>query len=84
LAQVRHRVEEVYLDKLHGKISEAFWEAKTSEGNQEEHQIRNHWHKNLRTVRNRDWRARKQISARLQQQLADLERKNKCINCLGF
>jgi hypothetical protein len=58
LAQVRHRVEEVYLDKLHGKISEAFWEAKTSEWNQDEHQIRNHWHKNLRTVRNRDWRAR--------------------------
>jgi hypothetical protein len=40
LAHVRQRVEQAYLDKLDGKISEAFWEAKTSEWNQEEQQIR--------------------------------------------
>ena len=39
LAQVRHRIEQVYLDKLDGKIREEFWEAKTSEWNQEEQQV---------------------------------------------
>ncbi len=39
MAQVRRRIEQAYLDKLDGKITEAFWEAKTSEWNQEEHQI---------------------------------------------
>ena len=39
LAQLRHRAEQAYLDKLDGKISEAFWEAKSSEWNQEEQQI---------------------------------------------
>jgi site-specific DNA recombinase len=39
LAQVRHRIEQAYLDKLDGKITEAFWEAKSSEWNHEEQQI---------------------------------------------
>ena len=39
LAQVRRRIEQAYLDKLDGKITEAFWEAKSSEWNQEEQQI---------------------------------------------
>jgi site-specific DNA recombinase len=39
LAQVRRRIEQAYLDKLDGKISEAFWEAKSSEWTQEEQQI---------------------------------------------
>ena len=38
-AQVRRRIEQAYLDKLDGKITEAFWEAKSSEWNQEEQQI---------------------------------------------
>jgi hypothetical protein len=40
LAQLRHRGEQAYLDKLDGKITEAFWETKSSEWNQEEQQIR--------------------------------------------
>lgn len=39
LAQVCRRTEQAYLDKLDGKISEAFWEAKSSEWNQEEQRI---------------------------------------------
>jgi site-specific DNA recombinase len=39
LAHVRHRIEQAYLDKLDGKIREEFWEAKSSEWNQEEQQI---------------------------------------------
>jgi site-specific DNA recombinase len=39
LAQARRRIEQAYLDKLDGKITEAFWEAKSSEWNQEEQQI---------------------------------------------
>jgi hypothetical protein len=39
LAQVRSRIEQAYLDKLDGKITEAFWTAKSSEWNQEEQQI---------------------------------------------
>jgi len=39
LAQVRRRIEQAYLDKLDGKIAEAFWVAKSSEWNQEEQQI---------------------------------------------
>jgi DNA invertase Pin-like site-specific DNA recombinase len=39
LAQVRSRIEQAYLDKLDGKITEAFWAAKASEWNQEEQQI---------------------------------------------
>jgi site-specific DNA recombinase len=39
LAQVRGRIEQAYLDKLDGKITEAFWAAKASEWNQEEQQI---------------------------------------------
>lgn len=39
LAQVRRRTEQAYLDKLDGKISEAFWEAKSSEWKQDEQQI---------------------------------------------
>ena len=37
--QVRRRIEQAYLDKLDGKITEAFWAAKSSEWNQEEQQI---------------------------------------------
>jgi len=40
LAQLRHRGEQAYLDKLDGKITEAFWEMKSSEWTQEEQQIR--------------------------------------------
>ena len=40
LAQLRHRGEQAYLDKLDGKIAEAFWETKSLEWNQEEQQIR--------------------------------------------
>jgi site-specific DNA recombinase len=39
LARVSRRIEQAYLDKLDGKISEAFWVAKSSEWNQEEQQI---------------------------------------------
>jgi site-specific DNA recombinase len=39
LAQVRSRIEQAYLDKLDGKITETFWAAKSSEWNQEEQQI---------------------------------------------
>jgi len=39
LAQLRRRAEQAYVDKLDGKITEAFWEAKSSEWNQEEQQI---------------------------------------------
>jgi site-specific DNA recombinase len=39
LVQVRRRIEQAYLDKLDGKITEAFWAAKSSEWNQEEQQI---------------------------------------------
>ena len=39
LAQVRHRIEQAYLDKLDGKISEEFWNAKSANWIQEEQQI---------------------------------------------
>jgi site-specific DNA recombinase len=39
LLQVRRRIEQAYLDKLDGKITEAFWLAKSSEWNREEQQI---------------------------------------------
>jgi hypothetical protein len=39
LTQLRRRAEQAYVDKLDGKITEAFWEAKSSEWNQEEQQI---------------------------------------------
>jgi site-specific DNA recombinase len=39
LAQVRRRIEQAYLDKLDGKITEAFWDARSVEWNQEEQQI---------------------------------------------
>jgi site-specific DNA recombinase len=39
LGQVRSRIEQAYLDKLDGKITDAFWATKSSEWNQEEQQI---------------------------------------------
>jgi site-specific DNA recombinase len=39
LAQVRHRLEQAYLDKLDGKITEAFWEAKSAEWNLDQETI---------------------------------------------
>jgi hypothetical protein len=39
LSQVRRRIEQAYLDKLDGKITERFWEVKSSEWKQEEQQI---------------------------------------------
>lgn len=39
LAHVRHRIEQIYLDKLDGKVAEDFWETKSSEWNQEQQQI---------------------------------------------
>ena len=39
LAQIRGRMERAYLDKLDGKITEEFWEARSSVWNQEEQQI---------------------------------------------
>ncbi|MGH9690794.1 MAG: recombinase zinc beta ribbon domain-containing protein, partial [Candidatus Acidiferrales bacterium] len=39
LSQVRNRIEQAYLDKLDGKITEEFWNAKSSAWAQEEQQI---------------------------------------------
>ena len=39
IAQVRGRIERAYLDKIDGKISEEFWEARASDWNREEQQI---------------------------------------------
>lgn len=39
LAQIRHRLEQAYTDKLDGKITERFWESKSTEWNQEEESI---------------------------------------------
>ncbi len=39
LAQVRGRLERAYTDKLDGKISEEFWEARSSDWNEEQQQI---------------------------------------------
>jgi site-specific DNA recombinase len=39
LAQVRRRLEQAYLDKLDGKITESFWEEKSSEWNQDQETI---------------------------------------------
>jgi len=39
LAGVRSRMDQAYLDKLEGKISEEFWQRKTTEWQQEEQQI---------------------------------------------
>jgi site-specific DNA recombinase len=39
LAQVRGRLERAYTDKLDGKISEEFWETRSSTWNQEQQQI---------------------------------------------
>jgi site-specific DNA recombinase len=39
LVQVRRRIEQAYLDKLDGKITEAFWEERSTEWQQEEQQI---------------------------------------------
>jgi site-specific DNA recombinase len=39
LAQVRRRTEQAHLDKLDDKITEAFWEAKSSEWKQGKQQV---------------------------------------------
>ena len=39
LAQIRNRLEHAYLDKLDGKITEAFWEAKSTEWEKEQETI---------------------------------------------
>src|SRR5215469_2383219 len=39
LLQIRRRIDEAYLDKLDGKISDAFWEAKSAEWNQDQQRI---------------------------------------------
>jgi len=39
LLQIRHRIDQAYLDKLDGKISEAFWEAKSTEWNEDQQRI---------------------------------------------
>jgi site-specific DNA recombinase len=39
LSGVRHRIDQAYLDKLDGKISEEFWRRKTTEWQMEEQQI---------------------------------------------
>jgi hypothetical protein len=39
LASVRHRLDQAYLDKLDGKITEEFWTRKTAEWHAEEQQI---------------------------------------------
>ena len=39
LADVRRRIDQAYLDKLDGKISEEFWSRKTREWNLEEQQV---------------------------------------------
>jgi site-specific DNA recombinase len=39
LLQIRRRIDQAYLDKLDGKISEAFWEAKSAEWNEDQQRI---------------------------------------------
>ena len=39
LAGVRHRIDQAYMDKLDGKISELFWQRKTADWQLEEQQI---------------------------------------------
>jgi len=39
LLQIRRRIDQAYLDKLDGKISDAFWEAKSAEWNQDQQRI---------------------------------------------
>jgi DNA invertase Pin-like site-specific DNA recombinase len=39
LLQIRRRIDQAYLDKLDGKISEAFWEAKSTEWNEDQQRI---------------------------------------------
>jgi site-specific DNA recombinase len=39
LLQIRRRLDQAYLDKLDGKISEAFWEAKSAEWNEDQQRI---------------------------------------------
>jgi DNA invertase Pin-like site-specific DNA recombinase len=39
LANVRQRIDQVYLDKLDGKVSEDFWQTKTTEWRVEEQQL---------------------------------------------
>ena len=39
LAQIRHRLEQAYIDKLDGKITEDFWESKSTEWNREQESI---------------------------------------------
>jgi site-specific DNA recombinase len=39
LSSVRHRIDQAYMDKLDGKISEDFWQRKTGEWQLEEQQI---------------------------------------------
>jgi site-specific DNA recombinase len=39
LAQICHRLEQAYIDKLDGKITEEFWESKSTEWNREQESI---------------------------------------------
>jgi hypothetical protein len=39
LASVRRRIDQAYMDKLDGKVSEDFWQAKTAEWRLEEQQL---------------------------------------------
>ena len=39
LLQIRRRIDQAYLDKLDGKIGEAFWEAKSAEWNEDQQRI---------------------------------------------
>jgi hypothetical protein len=36
---IRHRLDQIYMDKLDGKISEDFWQRKTTEWQMEEQQV---------------------------------------------
>ena len=39
LSTIRHRIDQIYMDKLDGKVSEEFWQRKTSEWQTEEQQV---------------------------------------------
>jgi len=39
LSTIRHRIDQIYMDKLDGKVSEEFWQRKTTEWQMEEQQV---------------------------------------------
>ncbi len=39
LGTIRHRIDQIYMDKLDGKVAEDFWQRKTTEWQMEEQQV---------------------------------------------